>query len=86
MIYTNVDRILRYLGVSDAASLKVTAQKEADDFAGYEGPVQTWCPMTTQDIQMWRDEGIKSGSLFSSSWIKPGEERSGSQSGRRPPL
>ena len=38
------------IGVSDAASLKVTGQKEADDFVGYEGPVQTWCPMTTHDL------------------------------------
>ena len=38
------------IGVSDAASLKVTCQKEADDFVGYEGPVQTWCPMTTHDL------------------------------------
>ena len=38
------------IGVSDAASLTVTVQKDADDFVGYEGPVQTWCPMTTRDL------------------------------------
>ena len=38
------------IGVSDAASLSVTVQKDADDFVGYEGPVQTWCPMTTRDL------------------------------------
>ena len=38
------------IGVSDAASLTYTCQKEADDFVGYEGSVQTWCPMTTHDL------------------------------------
>ena len=38
------------IGVSDAAALTVTTRKEADDFIGYEGPVEVWCPMTTHDL------------------------------------
>ena len=38
------------IGVSDSAALTVTTRKESEDFIGYEGPVQTWCPMTTHDL------------------------------------
>lgn len=38
------------IGVSDAESLTITVRKPEEDFVGYEGDVQTWCPMTTQDL------------------------------------
>lgn len=38
------------IGVSDTAALTLTARKEADDFVGYEGPVQTWCHMQPGDL------------------------------------
>lgn len=33
------------IGVTDAARLTPTTRDEASDFIGYDGPVDTWCPM-----------------------------------------
>lgn len=38
------------IGVSDVQALKMTEQKPDEDFIGYEGEVQVWFPMTTEDI------------------------------------
>lgn len=38
------------IGVTDVSMLKPTVSKPEEDFVGYEGPVQTWLPMTTEDI------------------------------------
>lgn len=38
------------IGVSNAADLNMTAQKPDEDFIGFEGEVQVWFPMTTEDI------------------------------------
>ena len=38
------------IGVTNAAALKETARKPEEDFIGYEGDVQVWFPMTTEDI------------------------------------
>lgn len=38
------------IGVADAGSLRMTEQKPQEDFIGYEGEVQVWFPMTTEDI------------------------------------
>lgn len=46
------------IGVSDAATLTVTARKPEEDFIGYEGPVQTWCTMTPDDLLIVFPEDI----------------------------
>ena len=33
------------IGITDAAHLTPTTQDETVDFIGYDGPVDTWCPM-----------------------------------------
>lgn len=38
------------IGVTDVQALKMTEQKPDEDFIGYEGEVQVWFPMTTEDI------------------------------------
>ena len=38
------------IGVTNAESLSVTVRKPEDDFVGYDGPVHSWFPMTTEDI------------------------------------
>lgn len=38
------------IGVTNAEALKVTARKPEEDFVGYEGDVEVWLPMTTEDI------------------------------------
>lgn len=38
------------IGVANAAGLKMVTQKPEEDFIGYEGDVEVWCPMTTEDI------------------------------------
>ena len=46
------------IGVSDAASLTATCQKEADDFIGYEGDVETWFTMRPGDILVVYPEDV----------------------------
>lgn len=38
------------IGVTHAEALKMVAQKPEEDFIGYEGDVEVWFPMTTEDI------------------------------------
>ena len=38
------------IGVTNASSLKMTQRKPEEDFVGYEGDVEVWFPMTTEDI------------------------------------
>lgn len=38
------------IGISDTAALTMTDRREADDFVGFEGPVQTWCTMQPGDL------------------------------------
>lgn len=38
------------IGVTHAEALKMTVQKPDEDFIGYEGGVEVWFPMTTEDI------------------------------------
>ena len=38
------------IGVSHVSALQQTVRKPEEDFIGFEGPVQVWCPMTTEDI------------------------------------
>lgn len=38
------------IGVSDTSALTMTDRREADDFVGFEGPVQTWCTMQPGDL------------------------------------
>ena len=38
------------IGVANTSDLKMTVQKPEEDFIGYEGEVQAWLPMTTEDI------------------------------------
>ena len=37
------------IGVSHVSQLARTAEREADDFLGFEGPVRVWCPMEEGD-------------------------------------
>lgn len=46
------------IGVTDAGMLKPTVQKPEEDFIGYEGPVQTWLPMTPEDILIVYPEDV----------------------------
>ena len=38
------------IGVTNVEALNATVHKAEEDFVGYEGPVETWLPMTTEDI------------------------------------
>ena len=38
------------IGVTDGEALKVLARKPEGDFVGYEGDVEVWLPMTTEDV------------------------------------
>ena len=38
------------IGVSNVNMLTETVRKPDEDFVGFEGAVQSWCPMTTEDI------------------------------------
>ena len=46
------------IGVSNVATLQQTVVKPEDDFVGYEGAVETWVPMTTEDILIVFPEDI----------------------------
>ena len=46
------------IGVSDVSSLTVTVRKPEADFVGYEGSVQTWFHMTTEDILIVYPEDV----------------------------
>ncbi|MBR3972434.1 MAG: YhcH/YjgK/YiaL family protein [Oscillospiraceae bacterium] len=46
------------IGVTHVSGLKVTARKPEEDFVGYDGPVEIWCPMTTEDILIVYPEDI----------------------------
>lgn len=46
------------IGVSDAASLTVTARKPEEDFIGYEGPVQAWAPMAPGSVLIVYPEDV----------------------------
>ena len=38
------------IGVTNIDALKETIRKPEEDFVGFEGQVQSWFPMTTEDI------------------------------------
>ena len=38
------------IGVTNIEALKETVRKPEEDFVGFEGPVEVWFPMTTEDI------------------------------------
>ena len=38
------------IGVTNIEALKETVRKPEEDFVGFEGQVQSWFPMTTEDI------------------------------------
>ena len=38
------------IGVTNIEALKETVRKAEEDFVGFEGEVQSWFPMTTEDI------------------------------------
>ncbi len=46
------------IGVANAAALKMVAQKPEEDFIGYEGDVEVWFPMTTEDILIVYPEDV----------------------------
>ena len=46
------------IGVSNVDSLKQTVCKREEDFVGFEGPVEAWFPMTTEDILIVYPEDI----------------------------
>ena len=46
------------IGVANAAALKVVTQKPEEDFIGYEGDVEVWFPMTTEDILIVYPEDV----------------------------
>lgn len=46
------------IGVSNADSLTVSVQKPEEDFIGYQGPVETWFTMTTEDILIVYPEDV----------------------------
>ena len=46
------------IGVSHVDALTVTVRKPEEDFIGYEGPVETWLPMTTEDILIVYPEDV----------------------------
>lgn len=46
------------IGVSNVDSLTVSVRKPEEDFIGYEGPVETWFTMTTEDILIVYPEDV----------------------------
>ena len=46
------------IGVTNIEALKETVRKVEDDFVGFEGEVQSWFPMTTEDILIVFPEDI----------------------------
>ena len=46
------------IGVTNVEALKETVRKPEEDFVGFEGPVTTWFPMTTEDILIVFPEDI----------------------------
>ena len=46
------------IGVSNVAMLTETVRKPEEDFVGFEGAVQSWFPMTTEDILIVFPEDI----------------------------
>ena len=46
------------IGVSNVNMLTETVRKPDEDFVGFEGAVQSWCPMTTEDILIVFPEDI----------------------------
>ena len=46
------------IGVTNIEALKETVRKPEEDFLGFEGPVETWLPMTTEDILIVYPEDI----------------------------
>lgn len=46
------------IGVSDVETLTVSVRKPEEDFIGYEGPVETWFTMTTEDILIVYPEDV----------------------------
>lgn len=46
------------IGITAAEMLTATVRKPEEDFIGYEGPVQTWCHMTTEDILIVYPEDV----------------------------
>ncbi len=46
------------IGVSNAASLRQTVSRPEEDFLGYEGPVELWFPMTTEDVLIVYPEDV----------------------------
>lgn len=46
------------IGVSDVNDLTVTAVEAEKDFVGYDGPVNTWFTMTTEDILIVYPEDV----------------------------
>lgn len=46
------------IGVANAEALKMVLQKPDEDFIGYEGGVDVWFPMTTEDILIVYPEDV----------------------------
>ena len=46
------------IGVSNVDTLTETVRKPEEDFVGFDGPVEAWCPMTTEDILIVYPEDI----------------------------
>ena len=46
------------IGVTNVEMLTETVRKEDEDFVGFEGGVQSWFPMTTEDILIVYPEDI----------------------------
>ena len=46
------------IGVTHVGNLKETVRKADEDFVGFEGPVETWFTMTTEDILIVYPEDI----------------------------
>ena len=46
------------IGVTNIDALKETIRKPEEDFVGFEGQVQSWFPMTTEDILIVYPEDI----------------------------
>lgn len=46
------------IGVTNAEALKIIVQKPEEDFIGYEGDVEVWLPMTTEDILIVYPEDV----------------------------
>jgi len=46
------------IGGTNVDALKVTVCKPEEDFVGYEGEVETWLPMTTEDILIVYPEDV----------------------------